>query len=188
MQRFVLALVIMGLAATGCLSYTGGARPAQLATLAQDPAWMLAPVPTVRQQNRNDCGIAALDMVLQRWGQHVPRATVLAEVGPLTEHGVALGALRDVALQHGLAAFVVVANRSDLEYELTAGRPVLVGLLRPHGSARQSHFEVVVGLQRTSGAIATVDPGSGPQVRTWHDFADEWDAAGRPALVVLGPP
>jgi len=148
----------------------------------------LAPVATVRQQNRNDCGIAALAMVMQRWDKSVPRAAVLADVGPLTEHGVALGALRDVALHHGLAAFVVVADRSDLEYELTAGRPVLVGLLRPHGSSRQSHFEVVVGLQRTSGAIATVDPGSGPQVRTWHDFADEWDAAGRPALVVLGPP
>ncbi len=186
-RRSSLAFVVAGLIFSGCIAYSGGARPTSAARLTSEPGWTVAMAPTVRQQNRNDCGIAVLEMVVRRWQVELSRKQILAEVAPLTEHGVALGVLRDVATKHGLLAFVVVAKRTDLAHEIAAGRPVVVGLLRPHGNERQSHFEVVVAIHHTRGLITTIDPGSGLQVRSWRDFEAEWQPAGHPAMVVLGP-
>lgn len=186
-RRSPCVFIVAALLLSGCISYSGGARPTNAARLTSEPGWTVAMAPTVRQQNRNDCGIAVLEMVVGRWQVELSRTQILAEVAPLTEHGVALGALRDVATKHGLVAFVVVAQRSDLAHEIAAGRPVVVGLLRPHGNERQSHFEVVVAMHHARGLITTIDPGSGLQVRSWRDFEAEWQPAGHPAMVVLGP-
>ena len=183
----LVGLLVSLLGFSGCISYSGNARPINAARLAAEPGWIVAMAPTVRQQNRNDCGIAALAMVVGHWQVALSRAQILAEVAPLTERGVALGALLDVATKYGLLAFVVIAQRSDLTHEIAAGRPVVVGLLRPHGNERQSHFEVVVALHAGRGLVTTIDPGSGLQVRNWRDFEAEWQPAGHPALVVLGP-
>jgi hypothetical protein len=72
-------------------------------------------------------------------------------------------------------------------HELERGRPVVVGLLRARGSQRLSHFEVVVGYHPTRREVATIDPAGGFGIRKWRDLAAEWNPAGRPALVVLGP-
>ncbi|MBP9085778.1 MAG: C39 family peptidase [Kofleriaceae bacterium] len=182
-----MALLVAALVFSGCIAYSGGARPTSAARLTSEPGWTVAMAPTVRQHNRNDCGVAALAMVVQRWHVALSRDQILAEVAPLTDRGVALGALRAVATRHGLLAFVVAAQRTDLAYEIAAGRPVVVGLLRPHGNKRQSHFEVVVAIHHVRGLITTIDPGAGLQVRNWRDFEAEWQPAGHPALVVLGP-
>ncbi|MFO0744233.1 MAG: hypothetical protein U1F43_00975 [Myxococcota bacterium] len=52
-----------------------------------------------------------------------------------------------------------------------------------------SHFEVVVALRpsATGDEVVTIDPGRGWPVRRWADLDAEWEPAGRPALVVVGP-
>ncbi len=177
-----LALVL----ASGCaVGYTGAARPIAATSVATADGWIVAAVPEIRQTAQNDCGPAALVMVAGRWQHHVELAAITHAAKP-NAAGTRLGTLRDVARSHGLRAFAIKGDRALLEYELTRGRPVIVGLVRPHGKKyAQTHFEVVVAVH-PDGRIATVDPGAGWQVRPWAGLEAEWAPAGHPAMVVLG--
>src|SRR6185437_13870767 len=110
--------------------------------------------------------------------------------------GVALGVLRDVARAHGLVAYAIAGDLAILEHEIAAGRPVIVGLVRPYSNDRGlAHYEVVIAMHPAARAedtsIVTIDPGSrdGPgwQVRRFAELDAEWRPSGRAALVVLGP-
>ncbi len=177
-------------ALTGCVrSFPSSARPVEPSTISRDSGWIAAgPVTPIRQQAARDCGPAALAMVARFWGRPIALrdATVVAEARS-GGRGAKLGALRDLARSRGLTAFAIRADRTTLVHELERGRPVVVGLLRARGSRRLSHFEVVVGFHPTRREVATIDPAGGFGIRQWRDLAAEWDPAGRPALVVLGP-
>lgn len=183
-----LAAAVM---ATACAHYSGGARPIQPDQIAHQPGWITAaPTPTVRQRGLADCGLAALAMVAGRWHVAMTIDDVRRSVRAPTPRGVALGDLRTAARAHGLLAFAVSGDEAMLEHEVRAGRPVIVGLLRPYGRDRAtSHFEVVVALRAADGdhQVVTIDPAGGWMIRTWADLDAEWRPAGRPALVVLGP-
>src|SRR5205807_419832 len=87
---------------------TAGGRPAAPADLERqgDDGWLLVEgVPPVRQATREDCGAAALAMVLGYWGLPVGRADVSAAHPPAPEHGIKAAALRDFARRQGLEAF-----------------------------------------------------------------------------------
>jgi ABC-type bacteriocin/lantibiotic exporter with double-glycine peptidase domain len=169
----------------GCASYSGGARPIDPSRLASEPGWITAaPTPEIRQRTRLDCGAAALGMVAAAW--HLRIAADDPAIPAPTKRGVRLGDLRSAARSHGLIAFAIKANRGTLGHELRAGRPVIVGLLRPYsGTEAVSHYEVVVAMRGDE--IVTLDPAAGWRVRTWDSLQGEWRAAGYPALVVLGP-
>jgi ABC-type bacteriocin/lantibiotic exporter with double-glycine peptidase domain len=180
------AAVLCASLLAACVPYSGGARAIAPTSVTQGAGWSLAVAPTIMQRADNDCGPAALAMVSGFWHRPLGLAAVVAALPPLTDQGVALGALRDLARRHQLLAFAVKATRDDLETELAAGNPTIVGLLRPHGAGRQRHFEVVIAWHRMSARIVTIDPSAGWVVRTWHDFDEEWSLADRPALVILG--
>jgi ABC-type bacteriocin/lantibiotic exporter with double-glycine peptidase domain len=180
---------VLALAAAGCVSFPSTARPAEPATITRERGWIAAGrVTPIRQQAARDCGPAALAMVARFWGRPIALrdATVVAEARS-GGRGAKLGALRDLARSRGLTAFAIRADRATLVHELERGRPVVVGLLRARGSRRLSHFEVVVGFHPARREVATIDPAGGFGIRQWRDLAAEWDPAGRPALVVLGP-
>jgi len=183
-RRFA-ALALIASVATGCtVRYTGAARPVDAASIDPAQGWVVASVEPVRQVAENDCGPAALAMVAARWDHRVTLDELTLASAPSPE-GTRLGTLRDAARAHGLRAFVLTGDRALLEHELTAGRPIVVGLVRPHGKKVKTHFEVVVGLH-PDGRVATVDPASGWQVRPWAGLEAEWGAAGHPAMVVVG--
>ena len=73
-------MVLGGLCASGC--YLGSARdatPATLAAVAEADGWeKIEGVPVVRQIERQDCGAAALAMVLDYWGLQVTRDQINA--------------------------------------------------------------------------------------------------------------
>jgi ABC-type bacteriocin/lantibiotic exporter with double-glycine peptidase domain len=190
-RRLVLTWAV-ALVATACARYTGGAHPIDPNSVQRDPSWVTAaPTPTVHQRGLADCGLAALAMVAGRWHVELSLDEARKSVPAPTANGVKLGDLRAAARAHGLIAFAVNADESVLEHEIRAGRPVIVGLLRPYGRDRAlSHFEVVVALRAAPESndqqVVTIDPAGGWQVRSWTDLDREWKPAGRPALVVLG--
>jgi len=188
MKSSICAAVIVALVSlTGCqLPYAGGARPVSPAQL--DTSWLrAAPTPVVRQKQESDCGLAALAMVAGAWGRHWS-VDDLAHRIPPSEKGVKLGALRDLARDRGLEAFALRASTEDLQHELAAGRPVLVGLMLPFDRGHnRAHYEVAVALNPKDGTLITIDPASGEWMRRSRQVLDlEWKAAGYPALVVTG--
>lgn len=185
-RRLVRVVAFAVVAASGCaIGYTGAARPIAATAVAAADGWVVAPVPEIRQVADNDCGPAALVMVAARWQRPIELAVATQASAPSAQ-GTRLGTLRDLARAHGLRAFTLVGDRALVGHELARGRPVIVGLVRPHGRLVQTHFEVVVGLH-PDGRVVTVDPSAGWQVRPWAGLEAEWAPAGHAALVVLGP-
>jgi ABC-type bacteriocin/lantibiotic exporter with double-glycine peptidase domain len=177
-------LTVFALGSAGC--YRGKARTVSLADLDREPGWLVVrDVPEVRQESDEDCGPAALAMVLAHWGipnaaREIRQAVPSSEVG-----GVTAGALRQFTRTKGLSAFLISGRSADLEHELRARRPVLVGLVQRYTGGRAlTHYEVVVGLNPATRRILLLDPGRGPREDELASFDDEWRASGRLALVV----
>jgi ABC-type bacteriocin/lantibiotic exporter with double-glycine peptidase domain len=183
-RAVVLALAVM---AAGCTGYTGAARDFSPRRLSSEPGWLaLRDVPFERQVEEADCGAAAIAMVIAYWTGGAPGAAAAA-LRPAPERGIAAARLRDLARRRGLAAFIVRGELGDLERELAAGRPVVVGLVKPHGPKRVlTHYEVVVGLHRARKLIVTLDPASGWRENRVDAFLREWNPSKRLALVVSG--
>jgi ABC-type bacteriocin/lantibiotic exporter with double-glycine peptidase domain len=174
-----MAVLLAALAAAG-----QGCSAAPPSTLAADPDWMaVAEVPLRLQKGEADCGAAALAMVLARWGRSEEACGPLARQAEGTD-GLRAGTLRDVARGEDLEAFVLRGTVEDLENELSAGHPVIVGLVRGQGPRRLNHYEVVAGLNPAGAQVLLADPARG-----WHrvgrdQFLKEWGEAGRVTVVV----
>jgi len=180
----LVALVIALTSACTHLAYTGGARPTQ--PIALDASWIhAAPTPVVKQAQETDCGLAALAMVAGAWGKQW-NVGELARAMPPGDKGVKLAVLRDYARAHGLEAFAIAATPKDLEHELAAGRPVLLGLMLPFDyQHNQSHYEVAIAMRPSDGTVITIDPATGQWMTRKKQVLDvEWKAAKYAALVV----
>ena len=142
-------------------------------------------VPPIRQSAREDCGAAALAMVLGYWAFPGTREDIIAANPPAPEHGIRAGALRDFARRQGLQAFIIQGEIADLDRELARRHPVLVGVMKRYGRRVYPHYEVVVGMSRTQQRILTLDPAHGLRVNSREGFTAEWAAAGRMTLIVF---
>ena len=180
----VIALLVgLGLAG-GCAStLPGKTTPA----LPAAEGWTtVSGVTFVGQEEQRDCGVAALAMVLGHWRPGVDEPAVRRLVGPTqAEKGVPAGTLRTIARRQGMNAFLIEGRFSDLEHEIGQGRPVLVGVAKVRGGRSYPHYEVVVGLNRRTGAVLLADPAAG-----WHEesrrvFDARWAVSRRLSLVVL---
>lgn len=196
-MKLALAFVACLALASGCATYTGGAEAIAPAQVQARDGWIAAaPTPTVKQRNIADCGAAVLAMIAGSWRVPLTLEEAANALPPPTKDGVRLADLRAGATAVRLVAFAIAGDLGVLRRELTAGRPVVVGLQRPYGEDKiLSHFEVVVALREKAVKpdrdieIVTIDPGaagSGWQVRTWAELEREWKPAGKPALVVVG--
>ena len=179
------ALLLGCVLASGC--YLGSARTATPADLAPaDDSWIrVEGVPPVRQIAREDCGAAALAMVLGYWALPVTRADISAAHPPAPEGGIRAAALRDFARRQGVEAFLIEGELADLDRELARHRPVLVGVMKRYGGRVYPHYEVVVGVSRRQRRILTLDPANGLRVNSREGFTAEWTAAGRLTLIVF---
>ena len=187
--RAALWLGLSGALVSAC--YAGSARsisPSQASALTADPAWLVVrDVPFVPQRGDEDCGPAALAMVLGRLGVPVTRADV-ASAAPPGDKGVRAGDLRDFARARGLQAFVVAGTFDDLFGELARGNPVLVGLAKPMTGGRAlPHYEVVVAISRRAREVLTLDPARGLRENSLEGFAREWAPTGRVTLIAFRP-
>jgi ABC-type bacteriocin/lantibiotic exporter with double-glycine peptidase domain len=184
-----LLAVVAAVAASACVSYStyvGTAQPFAPADLDRDPAWIaVRTVPVVRQVSQHDCGAAAIAMVVSFWTSE-PSAQVLAALRPVHPPGLEAGRLRDFARQRRLRAYLVSATVADLDHELAAGRPVVVGLYKPQRKGSLTHYEVVVGFNRKTGTVVTLDPARGWRQNNLPNFLEEWKNSSNLALVVVG--
>ncbi|MDB4983627.1 MAG: peptidase bacteriocin processing [Myxococcales bacterium] len=170
----------------GC--YRGSAHSVSPADLARDPGWALVrDVPFVPSAQEHDCGVAALAMVFQHWGVAASTTAALSTQGAPGDDGVQAGALRDLARQQGLRAFLIQGEQADLAREIGRDHPVLVGVVQRYTTRAMAHYEVVTGINTRTHEVLTLDPGRGPRQDTWDAFAAEWGGANRLALVVVGP-
>lgn len=171
-MRMTCCLVLAGCA------YVGRAEDFDPALLDQDLGWVVVrSVPVLRQESDNDCGAAALGMVLKFWG-------VQADIEMPADRGMRAEEMRDFARRQGLKAYLVHGDLRDLRSELARGRPVLVGLRKPYVGGPLSHYEVVVGWHESRKLVLTIDPARGWRINTWEGFDAEWEPAGRLTIVV----
>jgi ABC-type bacteriocin/lantibiotic exporter with double-glycine peptidase domain len=185
----VRTLLLVSLAAAlGCSSYAGSARDFAPARLRQEPGWIaVRAVPVERQREEEDCGAAALAMLLSYWTGEPP-AGIAARLRPAPKGGHTAGHLRDEVRGRGLAAYLIQGTMADLERELRDGRPVLVGLVKPQRKGVLTHYELVVALHVARGLVVTLDPAAGWRENDRDGFAAEWSAAHHLALVVSAMP
>jgi hypothetical protein len=101
---------------------------------------------------------------------------------------VKLKRLRDYARERGLEAYAVKGTFADLETELRAGRPVVLGLVLPYDKNNNlNHYEVVVAIDPRDHSVITRDPATGELMRRVKKVLDlEWKTAGYATLVVVG--
>jgi ABC-type bacteriocin/lantibiotic exporter with double-glycine peptidase domain len=169
---------------SGCAPYSGSARPIDPASVSE-PGWLDADgVPLVRQHRHSDCGAAAMAMVASFWNGPTTANDILA-ITPSSSRGIRARHLRAAALKLGLRAYLLEGSFRDLEHELAAGRPVVVGLIKPHGRKSRSHYEVVVAIHPARKRIVTLDPAAGWRENSFEGFVAEWQPAKRTTLVVL---
>jgi ABC-type bacteriocin/lantibiotic exporter with double-glycine peptidase domain len=184
-MRALIATLVTTLLATGCVRhYAGTARlfdPAELA----GPGWVYAPgMREILQEDKDDCGPATVAMVLARW----ERATTLEELRrtPVPDGGLTAADLRTLLRDHGLRAFVIEGSVADLEHELSAGRPVIVGTVKPVDQRRSlRHFEVVVAIHHDAGRVVSLDPSGGWRELPLATFVEQWAASGHTTVVAL---
>jgi ABC-type bacteriocin/lantibiotic exporter with double-glycine peptidase domain len=179
--------ILAGLAWAGC-SYQGTARDFDPDSLAPDPGWIvLKDVPVLLQRADQDCGAAALAMALTMGGRRITLDEIARDCPPDPERGIRAGSLRDCARHLGFSAFLIHGRTDDIRKELAAGRPLIVGLVKPYASGKLTHFELVVGFHPERGTVLTIDPARGWRSNSLDGFLSEWDPAGRLTLVVLRP-
>lgn len=183
-MRTIVA-VLMSLAAAGC-SYLGTAEDADPADFEREAGWIaVRDVPVVLQESEEDCGAATLAMALAYWRVDASLDAVVRDCPPKPNEGIKAGALRDYAATLGLQAFLFHGTFSDFEKELSHGRPVVVGLVKPHVNGGLTHFELVVGLHPEKQLVATLDPARGWRRNGYAGFLSEWEPAGRLTLVLM---
>ena len=181
-----ILIVLIGLASAGCSTYLGTAEEVVPSTLAGEKGWVAVDgVPMVLQRQREDCGAAALAMALSYWGVPASLDRVVRDCPPEPGRGIKAGVLRDYARRQGLRAFLIQGNLDDLRKELSRGRPVIVGVVKPTSDGGLSHFEVVVGINPEAREVATLDPARGWTRNGYDGFVSEWEPAGRLTLVLL---
>lgn len=181
--RTLLALAA-AVAVAGC--YHGTARAILPSDLTRDRGWVLVDgVHLIRQTGERDCGAAALVMMLQRWSVPSSVDEILRSIPVESGHGIGLGVLRDFVREKGLRAFVIKGELADLVNEVGLNRPVLVGLVQRYGDRALSHYEVVAGVNQSTHRVLLLDPAHGLREDGFDGFAAEWDAAGRPMLVIV---
>jgi len=157
--------------------------------LARESGWeVVEAVPDIRQETRQDCGAAALAMVLRHWGRPVTGDAIIAASPLAPGRGIKAEALREFARRQGMQAFLIQGQQGDLEREIHRHRPVLVGMMKRYFFRNYPHYEVVVGINRQKQRILTLDPANGLRVNGQDGFATEWAKAGKPALLIFPQP
>lgn len=184
--RALIAALATVVLAIGCAPYYAGSARRFDPTELSAPGWVrVTGMREIRQDGASDCGPAAVAMVLARWDRPVELAALRRQI-PVPDGGLKANDLRTLLRAHGLRAFVVEGAMADLEHELAAGRPVIVGTVKPVDRRTVlHHFEVVVALHADSGRVVTLDPSGGWRELSVDEFTVQWAASGHTAVVAL---
>jgi hypothetical protein len=176
----VTAVIVCELA--GCGGYRGPARSISASAIAGAGWLRIDPIVFVAARDEDDCGPAAVAMLL------ASRGVDRREVGSAPHGGATAQVLREELRAHQLRAYVLDGTIADLERELTAGRAVIVGTVKQVGGTQVSHFELVVAFHRAQRRVVTLDPAAGLRESPLAGFESEWARARHTTIVALPPP
>jgi ABC-type bacteriocin/lantibiotic exporter with double-glycine peptidase domain len=185
MRRAIIAALLV---LVGCAGSREVGRAFEPRRLSSESGWTAAAnVPVLRQSRELDCGPVATAMLLEFWGRRVEPDELRVEARVKPDRGLAAGAIRHLLRARGLLAFLVVGDVGDLQRELAAGRPVLVGLAKPFAKDKAlGHYEIVIAVNPSLNEVVTVDPGSGYRTYALEVFKAQWEPTKRLTLIV-GP-
>lgn len=150
--------------------------------IAESPAALWIDVPFVAQP-REGCGAASLSMVMQYWaGKQAVEASPDSDVTRIQhalfvprEHGIPAAAMGEYLRQHGFQAFAFAGKWSDLEEQISKGRPLIVAL-RPQGQS-ELHYVVIDGVDSARGVVTMNDPAERKLLSEERTrFEKEWSA------------
>lgn len=186
-MKALVAVALLPLIAVGC-GYMGSAVPFDPKELDTTPGWIaVREVPVIRQCGDEDCGPAALAMIFAYWNVFLTRDDIAASGLLVPGKGASARDLRELARREGLHSFLFHGQWEDLQNEIAAGRPVLVGLVKRTGSGAVTHYEVVVAVHPEKRLVVTHDPAQGPRKNSFAGFRQEWYPAGYLTLVFSRP-
>lgn len=143
-------------------------------------------VPSVRQEELDQCGLVALEALARYWGHAIP-AELDRELAALArEHQGLSGDELVAALERaGFEAFVFAgeldASELSLFHHLDRGRPLLVMLVLEG----ERHYVLVAGYDPTSRHLVLLDGRRGRALIELGDFERAWNAAARFTLLAL---
>lgn len=183
MGRLKCLLVLSCASLAGCI-YSGSGEDVSLEDARSSSAWQVVEgVEEARQDGEQDCGAVVVAELLRYWGDPASVDQIRREAGAAPEKPIHAGVLRDVVRARGFAAFLVHGKIRDLRHEIRHGRPVVVGMLKPHlGDRMLAHYELVVGVHE-DGQVMTMDPAAGFRRYPAAGFVEEWRPTGRLMLV-----
>lgn len=149
---------------------------------AETPAALWIDVPFVHQSSEG-CGAASLSMVMEYWAKQPGSAaqkledaqTIQRALYSKQAHGIPAPSMQQYLRGHGFQAFALRGNWSDLEEQLSKGRP-LIAAVRPRGQ-REFHYVVVDGIDESRSLVTLNDPAArGLLSEDREQFEKEWSA------------
>ena len=161
---------------------------------AQAPRALWIDVPFVHQP-REGCGAAALSMVMQYWAQQQGQpagaqsdvAAIQQQLYVPREHGIPASSMVKYLREHGFEVFALSGRWSDLEAQLSKGRPLIVAL-RP-GGQRELHYVVVDGIDAGRGSVTMNDPAERKLLSQERaGFEKDWSATQNWMLLAVPAP
>jgi ABC-type bacteriocin/lantibiotic exporter with double-glycine peptidase domain len=144
-------------------------------------------------QTRYGCGPAAISMVMQYWAKENGAAAssitdplkIQALLSKPGKKGIAASAMEEYFQRGGYRTFAFRGEWSDLQRNLSQGRPLIVAL-KASGSHGPMHFAVVVGADTERGYIFLNDPAAGKLLRLSREgFESEWSLANNWVLLAV---
>lgn len=143
-----------------------------------DKAVILA-VPLVLQDDRYDCGVSALSMLMAYYSRPCdPEKSKSMREKAQREEGLTGGELEDYLKSEGMhtALFEGKLNNeiTGVYYHLDRGRPLVIAL---HVSGKDNHFVLVSGYDPDNGWILLQDPQRGALVYSTVQFEHAWRGA-----------
>jgi hypothetical protein len=179
-----LTFVALALALSGC----GSAQRSLVRPSTEVTSRWVGPtrVPLVLEPNERARDLAALRAVLAFWGRSPERVSGDHVHGRAPEEPLLSGDLERVARAAGLSTVAFHGTLDDVVYELTSGRPVIVGVAAA-ATGERPHYEVVVACDPDARRLRSLDPARGFVERTYLGFQDEWIPARQLTLVLFEP-
>jgi len=177
-----LALIAASLALAGCRS---AAQPIPWTS----PEAVVLDLPLVRQDELDECGLAALTALVRYWGAELgpDRSSELARLAQ-ESHGLSGSELRTALEAEGWQVWIFAGelDRSPvgLLHQVDEGRPPLV-MISPDGESH--HYCLVLGYDPPARSVLLLDPRRGRIAMDEERFRQAWERSRRFTLLALPP-
>ncbi|HSE57555.1 MAG TPA: C39 family peptidase [Nitrospiraceae bacterium] len=179
---FVGRMAVVILSAWLCAGCAGVSQYSAIAPESDGATW-IAGVPFFPDDG-DECGPATMAGLLSFWGAPVSQVDLATEVYDRSLRGTLPIDLWRAAADRGFVAQLVRGTMSDLQAEISAGRPVIVQLNLGTGWLPIGHYVLVTGFDENSARIIAHSGTRPNRVFPYAAFLRNWAGAGNWMLTV----